>query len=92
MFTKTQIPLLKDHHSHPLMFAILNDCLSLDSAQTKEQALSMMMKGAEKINIILGWNNQRYSFEKQELDQLPPVIICNTSFHQFVINVAAKKN
>ena len=91
MITKTQIPLLKDHHSHPFMFAILNDCLSLDSAHTKEQALSLMKKGAEKINIILGWNNQRYSFEKQELDQLPPVIICNTSFHQFVINKAAKK-
>lgn len=91
MFTKTQIPLLKDHHSHPIMFAILNGCLSLDSAQTKEQALSWMKKGAEKINIILGWNNERYSFKEQELDQLPPVIICNTSFHQFLINKTAKK-
>ncbi|RKZ78554.1 MAG: hypothetical protein DRR19_26235 [Candidatus Parabeggiatoa sp. nov. 1] len=90
MVIKTQIPLLNDHHSHPFLFAVLSNCINLASVRTKEQALSMMENAQEEINVILGWNNRWYSFEKEELDHLPPVVICNT-FHRFVINQATHK-
>jgi len=86
MVIKTQIPLLKDHHSHPFMFAVLSNCINLAQAPTKQQALSMMENTPEEINVILGWNNCWYSFEEEELDQLPPFIICNNAFHRFLIN------
>ncbi|MCK5522683.1 MAG: amidohydrolase family protein [Thiomargarita sp.] len=92
MITKTKIPLLKDHHSHPFLSALLSDCINLKEAQTKEEALSIMRKGnKDEINIILGWSNHRYLFEEHDLDQLPPIIICNTSFHCFLINRATKE-
>lgn len=90
MVIKTQIPLLNDHHSHPFMFAVLSNCINLASVPTKEQALSMMENAQEEINVILGWNNRWYSFEEGELDQLPPVVICNT-FHRFFINQPTHK-
>jgi len=92
MVTKTKIPLLKDHHSHPFLSALLSDCINLKDAQTKAEALSIMREAhKDEINIIVGWSNSWYSFEEHELDQLPPVIICNTSFHCFLINRATKE-
>jgi hypothetical protein len=70
-----QIPLLKDHHAHPFMTAVLRDCINLNTALTKKEALSLIKRGEEDINVILGWYNTRYTFEQEELEQLPPVVI-----------------
>jgi predicted amidohydrolase YtcJ len=86
-----QIPLLKDHHAHPFMTAVLRDCINLNTALTKKEALSLIKRGEEDINVILGWYNTRYTFEQEELEQLPPVVICNKSFHSFLINQAARE-
>ncbi|HEW97994.1 MAG: hypothetical protein DRR16_31690 [Candidatus Parabeggiatoa sp. nov. 3] len=86
-----QIPLLKDHHAHPFMAAVLRDCINLKAVSTKTEALSLIKMGEEEINLILGWHNGRYTFEEGELEQLPPVVICNQSFHSFLINHAARE-
>lgn len=86
-----QIPLLKDHHAHPFMAAVLRDCINLKAVSTKTEALSLIKMGEEEINLILGWHNGRYTFEEGELEQLPPVVICNKSFHSFLINPAARE-
>jgi len=86
-----QIPLLKDHHAHPFMAAVLRDCINLNAVSTKKEALSLIKIGEEEINLILGWHNGRYTFEQGDLDQLPPVVICNKSFHSFLINPAARE-
>ena len=88
---KTQIPLLKDNHTHPSIWAALNDCVDLRTIKNKEEALSIIKKKDEDISIILGWNSGNYSFDKNDLNKLPPVIICNASFHNFLINDTAKE-
>ena len=91
MVVKTQIPLLKDHHTHPFMYAVLSRCIDLKSVSNKQEALSLIKSGNDEINVILGWNNSLYLFEQRELEQLPAVVICNTSLHRFLINRAARE-
>lgn len=91
MKVNRRIPLLIDHHTHPSFYAALHGCLNLDTVQSKADALSLIRKKDECINVILGWNNRLYSFEKKELDRLPPVLICNVSLHSFLMNRPAKE-
>ena len=81
---KHKIPLLKDHHSHPFMFAILNSCSNISLARTKDEAIAII--NSAKSNIILGWNSDWYHFTTSELKRMPPVIICNSSFHSFLVS------
>ena len=85
------IPLLKDHHSHPFLYTALQNCINLQSVNRKEDALSMMQAINQKINIIVGWNNGLYSFQKEEIEALPPCFILNTSLHDHLINTSAKE-
>jgi predicted amidohydrolase YtcJ len=91
MSIKKKIPLLKDSHSHPSLYATLNNCLDLRSISNKEDALSLIKERDEEINIVTGWNNSLYSFEEEELDRLTPLFICNVSFHSFLMNRPAKE-
>ena len=50
-----------------------------------------MKENTDEITIILGWNSSFYYFEDEELDCLPPVVICNISFHDFLINKPARE-
>ena len=87
---KYQIPLLKDHHLHPYMYAALKDCIDLRFVEKKEEALSILKKGKkDKINVGIGWNNSLYSFTDQEMDPLPPSFILNASLHSYTMNKPA---
>ena len=89
--TKYQIPLLKDHHLHPYMYAALKDCIDLRFVQKKEEALSILQKGGNKINVIVGWNTSMYNFTDEEIDPLPPSFILNASLHSYTMNRPAKE-
>ena len=91
MLIEKQIPLLRDHHTHPSLYATLSNCLDLRSISNKEDALSLIRERDEEINIVLGWNNSLYSFAKEELDNLAALFICNISFHSFLMNESAKE-
>ncbi len=87
---KYQIPLLKDHHLHPYMYAALKDCIDLRFVEKKEDALSILKNGKkDEINVVVGWNNSLYSFTDQEIDPLPPSFILNASLHSYTINKSA---
>ncbi|RKZ39931.1 MAG: hypothetical protein DRQ49_09995 [Gammaproteobacteria bacterium] len=86
---KHKIPLLKDHHSHPFMFSILNSCPNISLARTKEEAIAII--NFAETNIILGWNSDWYHFTTSELRVMPPVIICNRSFHSFLVSSSFKE-
>ena len=86
-----QLPLFKNHHTHPSVFATLEKGLSIADMEDKSQALDAIQSlsssnGEGTINLVLGWNNSRYTFAPEELDQLPPLFICNVSFHEFILN------
>ncbi len=93
MVRKRKIPLLHDHHNHPSQYAAFFDSPDLSGVKNKERAISIIQESAEmgKVNVVLGWNNSYYSFDIDDLKKLPPVIICNLSFHGFLHNQKAEE-
>ncbi len=91
MGIKYEIPLLKDHHTHTSIYASLSNCIDLSAVRDKKKALSLMKESTDNITIILGWNSSFFYFEDEELACLPPVVICNISFHDFLINKPARE-
>jgi len=87
---KRRIPLLRDHHSHPYIYASLMEALDLRGAKTKEDALNLIGKPPREFKIAYGWNDGRYSFTPDEIEPLPPIVVINTSLHRFIVNTAAK--
>jgi len=93
MVKKETIPLLHDHHNHPSQYAAFFDSANISGVKSKEEAVSIIKNNTQKdrVNIVLGWNNSYFTFSKADLDHLPPVIICNLSFHGYVSNRKAER-
>jgi predicted LPLAT superfamily acyltransferase len=90
MKQKISIPVLKDHHNHPSIYAVFHDCLNLQEIKEKSEAMKLLQSlESEKVSVVLGWNTGFYRFSDEELDRFPPVIIVNISLHSFIINPAA---
>jgi len=86
------LPLLYDHHTHPTLYAALQNSPNIYTANNKELAMKRIKENCKReINLVLGWNDSRYHFAKSELENLPPVIIMNLSLHGFLLNSAAKE-
>jgi len=86
-----KIPLLKNHHTHPSVFAALQHGLDMTPFETKTDSLEALGKQSQDFNLALGWNNSRYTFTMEELDAFAPLLICNVSFHEFLINGPARE-
>ncbi len=87
---KRRIPLLKDHHSHPYLYAALLEAIDLRPVKTKAEALSLIGEYPHEFKIAYGWNDRQYSFRPDEIEHLSPMVIINTSLHRFLLNPAAK--
>ena len=91
MTQKISIPLLKDHHNHLSFYGILHDCLNLREITDKNNALRRMQGlDQEKVSVVIGWNTGFYNLTKDDLDNLPPVIIVNISLHSFLMSPSAE--
>ena len=86
---KREIPLLKDHHSHPFFYAALVNCIDLRFINQKIDALNLMRQADDDLIVAIGWNNSLYRFQGRELDALSPTVIINASVHGYLINHAA---
>ncbi len=93
MSRKEIIPLLHDHHNHPSQYAAFFDSADISDVRKKDEAIKVIEENTnrEEVNVVLGWNNSYYSFDEKDLKKLPPVIICNLSFHGFLSNSKAEK-
>ncbi len=93
MSRKETIPLLYDHHGHPSQYAAFFDSADLSEVKDKDEAIAVIEENTtrEEVNVVLGWNNSYYSFTENDLEKLPPVIICNLSFHGFLSNSKAEE-
>ncbi|MFW6142238.1 MAG: amidohydrolase family protein [Candidatus Saliniplasma sp.] len=93
MVKKETIPLLYDHHNHPSQYAAFFESANISGVKSKEEALSIIEQNTHKdrVNVVLGWNNSYFLFSRGDLDRLPPVIICNLSFHGYVSNNKAQE-
>jgi len=88
---ETRIPLLKDHHTHPSLYASLSNSLDLRTIREKAQALELIRAQKSPVTVVFGWNNSLYAFTREELESLKPVLICNVSLHSFLMNTPAKE-
>lgn len=86
-----KIPLIKNHHAHTALFAVLEKGLDINGVLDKDEALDRIRQLKNDFNLVLGWNNSRYTFKPWELDEFGPLLICNVSFHKFLLNRTAKE-
>lgn len=88
-----RIPLLKDYHTHPYLYAALGSCLDISAITGKKEAVSRITErfATEDFVIVTGWYNSSFGFENDELDALPPLVIFNISLHSMLMNAAARK-
>lgn len=93
MTTVHRIPLLKDHHSHPGLYATLAHCPDLSPIRNKSEALSLISASVpgKGITVVMGWNDSHFSFGERELDPLSPLVIFNISLHSLLINAGARE-
>ncbi|HJO95741.1 MAG TPA: amidohydrolase family protein [Victivallales bacterium] len=84
-----KIPLLKDHHSHPMLYTALQECLNISNIYCKKEALALFHNLNNEINIITGWYNNRYTFIPEDIETFRPIIILNISLHTLVLNKGA---
>ncbi|MFW6041206.1 MAG: amidohydrolase family protein [Thermoplasmatota archaeon] len=85
------IPLMKDKHNHISIYSALYDCLDIQHITSKEKALEMIENQNDDISIILGWNSGFFDFKKDEIDRLHPLIICDLSLHDILMNRPAEE-
>jgi predicted amidohydrolase YtcJ len=91
MKQKVSIPMLKDHHNHPTIYALFHDCLNLQEVAAKKEAVRMIRSlDKDRVSVVLGWNTGFYRFTGEELKRFPPVIIVNVSLHSFIMNASAQ--
>lgn len=88
---KEKIPLLYDHHNHPSQYASFLESVHLSDIKDKDRAKKKIKKNTTEkdLNIVLGWNDSYYSFSDSELEDFPPLVICNLSLHGFLYNEKA---
>lgn len=94
MTEKLQLPLLADHHTHPLLYAAFSKTVSLMSVQSKTAANELIVDAANRADAELvvahGWRSNHFSWNLEELEKLPAVAIFNVSLHSLRMNSAGK--
>ncbi|MCF7791931.1 MAG: amidohydrolase family protein [Victivallales bacterium] len=84
-----QIPLLHDHHNHLAFYTAMHKSIDLSKVKDYKKALCLMQKLGKGINIVTGWHF--YSYIKEDIEKLPPVLICDTTLHSFIMNSKGKE-
>jgi len=92
---KLTIPLLRDRHSHPLLYAALMDSVDLNRpGETRASALERIRAGAlgggTGWTIATGWNSGRFALAKADFDDLPAVVVLSLSIHGLIVNDAGR--
>ena len=90
MESTVTIPLLKDHHSHPLFYSAFNHAISLDAVHDKQVAENILSQSFEQENggltVAHGWRSNRYHWSQNEIELMPPLAVFNVSLHSLTIN------
>lgn len=94
MVQRLLLPLLRDSHTHPLLYAAFLDGIDLGAnpTETREQAIARIRAAAEPggagWTIAYGWNSGRYPLFQKDFDDLPPLVVLNLSLHGLIVNAA----
>src|SRR5215213_8327989 len=85
-------PLLRDRHSHPLLYAALMDSVDLNRpGETRESAIERIHAraaagGGSGWTIATGWSSGRFALDKADFDGLPPIVVLSLSIHGLIVN------
>ncbi len=90
-----RIPLLKDNHNHLFSYANLSTAVSLFDVTSKKEATKIIINNSSSnkssFSIFTGWFDSFYTFNNNDFSNLPPLIICNNSLHNYFFNNSAKE-
>ncbi len=88
-----RIPLLKDHHTHPLLYAAFSSGPSLVNVESKSNAIDLIQSAYSNSEMVVahGWRSNQFGWTPEELQTLPPVAIFNVSLHALQLNRAGKE-
>lgn len=91
-FMKQKFSPAHDHHTHISFYSALDCAADLSFCKTFEEAAARITAAYKNETIVFakGWKNNLYNIDKQDLEKLPPVAICNISLHCFRINSSAR--
>ncbi|MEL7496797.1 MAG: amidohydrolase family protein [Planctomycetota bacterium] len=97
-----QIPLLHDHHTHPLLYASLGSAVNLEPVRDKVQAIELLQQRADEMDgkqasdqvdliLALGWRSNQFQFSQSDLESLPALAVFNLSLHQLLVNASGRE-
>ena len=93
--TPAKLPLLHDHHTHPLLYAAFNSGVDLSDATSFEAAADLIMSAskqpqAPEVVVAHHWKSNQFPIDQKQLESLPPVVIFNLSLHGVLVNDTAR--
>jgi len=85
-------PLLHDHHTHPLLYAAFRQGVDLSEVEDLHQAADLIAASGdgERLVIAHSWKSNRFKFETEVFDSLPPCAVFNLSLHGLLVNRAGE--
>ncbi|MEM7453171.1 MAG: hypothetical protein AAF456_02340 [Planctomycetota bacterium] len=88
-----KLPLLKDHHSHPLLYASMRDAIDFSPVESRTEANRIICEYRERnpdapIVTGIGWKSELFDWTIDELNTLPPMAVFNVSLHALRYNEA----
>ena len=87
------IPLLRDRHTHPFLYASWIDGLSIHDAGSKREAIARIEaheSRPDEILIVQGWLDSQFQISPADLASLGPTTVFNLSLHGLVMNGPAR--
>lgn len=90
-----RLPLLHDHHTHPLLYASLQAAVNLEPVQDKAAA-TKLLRGREQnstgqLLLAYGWRSNLFEWTEDDLESFGPLAIFNLSLHALKVNRAGRE-
>lgn len=85
-----QIPLLHDNHHHVSLYAALASCVDLSTIKPEAARALLDRQPEDRLTIFRGWKTNELVLSRDELANLPPVMLINFSLHGFALSDAAR--
>ena len=89
-----RIPLLRDSHTHPLLYARFMGGIDLLSVHTRPDAIQEIRRTPPDSSdwlLAFGWNSGRYPLSSDDFADRSPVIVFNLSLHGIVVNETGRQ-
>ena len=93
--THANLPLLHDHHTHPLLYAAFYSGVDLSDATSFEAAADLITSASKRpqapeVIVAHHWKSNQFPIDQEQLESLPPVAIFNLSLHMVLVNETAR--